>query len=382
MKIASIKAHAASIPLRVPRITAHEPMPAPHIILVEVKTDDGVTGIGQIHGGPAKDICMWVERFGEIVRGMDALAHVEVWEKLFLLTRPRPSGMFAKDGLPGPLPRLARPQIMAAIGGIDIALWDIKGKAAGLPVYRLLGAQNRPIPVYATGGYYIEGEPLDACAKEMASYVSDKGYRAVKLKVGGLAMKDDVTRVRLTREAIGKDIMLLLDLSAAYTIEEGIEFAREVEPYGVFWLEEPLHWYLQPADFKILANATLIPLAHCERELTRFTVRDYITSGGVRYVQFDSTRHAGFTEALRVAYLAEQLGARIAPHQVPELHAHLCAAFPNASFGCESSGTPDPMWAGMYKHRADLSNGYVRMDDKPGFGIEIDWDFINRHRVQ
>jgi L-alanine-DL-glutamate epimerase-like enolase superfamily enzyme len=381
MKITTIKVHAASVPLPVPRITAHEPLGPASVILVEVHTDDGPIGYGQIHGGPAKEICMWIERFAEIIRGMDALGHLAVWEKLFSLTHPRPNGMFAKDGLPGPLPRAARPQIMAAIGGIDIALWDIKGKAAGLPVYRLLGGENRPVLAYATGGYYLEGAPLDACAKEMGSYVADKGYGAVKLKVGGIAMKDDVTRVRLTREAIGKDAILLLDLSAAYDIDECIAFARQVEPFDIFWLEEPLHWHLQPADFHLLSTTTLIPLAHCERELTRFTVRDFITSGGVRYVQFDSTRHAGFTESLRIAVLAEQLGARIAPHQVPEIHAHLCAAFPSASFGVESNGTPDPMWAGMYKHRAQIRAGYVHLDDKPGFGIEIDWDFIARHRV-
>lgn len=176
MKITTIKTHAAAVPLPVPRVTAHEPLGPASVILVEVRTDDGLVGYGQIHGGPAKDICEWIACFAEIVRGMDALGHLEVWEKLFALTRPRPGGMFPADGLPPPLPRPARPQIMAAIGGIDIALWDIKGKAAGLPIYRLLGGANRPVLAYATGGYYREGATLEACAEEMGSYVADKGY--------------------------------------------------------------------------------------------------------------------------------------------------------------------------------------------------------------
>lgn len=380
MKIASIKTHAASIPFEVPRVTAHEPMRAASVILVEVQTDDGVAGCGQIHGAPIKEICEWVARFGEIVRGMDALGHLEVWERLFSLTTPRPGGTWGRDGLPPPLPRAARPQIMAAIGGIDIALWDIKGKAAGLPVYRLLGGANRPVLAYATGGYYRDGAPLDACAVELASSVA-AGYRAVKLKVGGQTIKDDVERVRLTREAIGKDTLLLLDLTGAYGIDDCIAFARTVEPYDIYWLEEPLYWYLQPADFQRLAAATPIPLAHCERELTRFTVRDFMTSGAVRFVQFDSTRHAGFTESLRIATLAEQLGVRIAPHQAPELHAHLCAAFPSASFAVESNGIPDPLWSGMYARRAQIRNSCVHLEEAPGFGIEIDWNFIDRHRV-
>ena len=379
MKIASIKPHPASIPFDVARVTAHEPMRHAAAILVEVATDDGITGVGQIHGAPQKEICEWVERLGEVALGMDALAHVDVWEKLFSLTCPRPGGYLGADGLPPPLPRGARPQITAAIAGIDLALWDVKGKAAGMPVYRLLGGSGKPVMAYATGGYYrIDGQP-ERFAEELASYIA-RGYRAVKIKVGGQTMAENIARVRIAREAIGTDALLLLDLTASMDVETCIRFARAVEPWDPYWIEEPLYWYLQAADFRRLADATPIPLAHGERELHRFTARDLITSGAIRYIQFDSTRHSGFTESLRVAMLAEQHGVRITPHQVPELHAHLCAAFPGSSFAVESNGTPDPLWAGMYRHRADLRDGHVHLEDRPGFGIEIDWEFIKRHR--
>src|SRR4029077_5119005 len=133
----------------------------------------GIAGYGQITSTPMKDICAWVARFGEIVMDMDALGDGEIWEKLCGLTSPRIGG--------GGLPRGARPQIMAAIGGIDMALWDIQGKAAGLPVFRLLGAENRPVFTYATGGYYIQGEKPNACAEELAGFVA-QGFKAVKLK--------------------------------------------------------------------------------------------------------------------------------------------------------------------------------------------------------
>lgn len=217
-------------------------------------------------------------------------------------------------------------------------------------------------------------------AEEVGSFVA-KGYRAVKIKVGGGTIGEDVERVRICREAIGKDTLLLLDCTAAYDLDAAIVFARAVERHDVFWLEEPLHWYLQPADFRRLAAATPIPLAHCERELHRFTVRDFIVGGAVRYVQFDATRHRGFTESLRIASLAEQHGVKISPHQVPELHAHLCAAFPRASFGVESNGVPDPLWSGMYERRAQIRDGYVHLEETPGFDVEIDWDFIRRHRA-
>ncbi len=380
MLITSIKPHPVSIAFKVPRTTAHEPMRHAAAVIVEVQTDEGVTGVGQIHGAPLKEICEWVEKLGAVARGMDALAHVEVWEKLFSLTTPRPHGFRAEDGLPPPLPRNARAQITAALAGIDLALWDIKGKAANMPVYRLLGATQKTVHAYATGGYYRVDSRIDGFAEEMAAFVA-KGYTAVKLKAGGQTLQEDVERVRLTREAIGPDTTLLLDCTAAYDVETAIAFARAVEPYRAFWFEEPLYWYLQPADFRRLAEAINLPLAHCEREMHRFSTRDYITTGGVKYVQFDSTRHGGFTESLRVAHLAEQLGARISPHQVPELHAHLCAAFPGTAYGCESNGDPDPLWLGLYKNRAEIKNGRVHLNDAPGFGIEIDWNFVAKHRA-
>jgi L-alanine-DL-glutamate epimerase-like enolase superfamily enzyme len=379
-KIAVIKTYPISVPLKKTLWTAHEELKDSSLILVEVRTDDGITGYGQIHGSPQKGICEWVARLGEVARGMEATANVAVWEKLFSLTSPRPGGMGGRDGLPPPLPRSARPQVMAALAGIDIALWDIRGKAAGMPVYRLLGAEKRPIFTYATGGYYQLGEPDRVYADELAGFVK-AGFRAVKLKTGGGSAAEEAKRVAAVRAAIGKDTLLMLDMNAPYDIDECIAFARAVEPSNVFWLEEPLHWYLQPADFVRLAAATHIPLAHGERELTRFTVRDFIASGAIRYVQFDSTRFAGFTEALRVAQLAEQHGVMIAPHTVPELHGHLVLAFPRCGFGVESHGDArrDPVSHHLYKEPVQTRDSHVHLNDKPGFGVEIDWSFVEKH---
>lgn len=379
-KIAEVKTHPVSVPLKHTLWTAHEELKDSSVILVEVRTEDGIAGYGPIHGSPQKAICEWVARFGEVIHGMEATASVAVWEKLFALTSPRPGGMGGRDGLPPPLPRSARPQVMAAIAGIDIALWDIRGKSAGLPVYRLLGAEKRPIFTYATGGYYHLGAPDGIYADELAGFVA-AGFRAVKLKTGGGTVAEEARRVRAVREAIGISVSLMLDMNAPYDLDDCIAFARAVEPLDVFWLEEPLHWYYQPADFVRLAAATRIPLAHGERELTRFTMRDFIASGAIRYVQFDATRYAGFTEALRVAALAEQHGVMIAPHTAPELHAHLVAAFPRCSFGVESHGdaTRDPVSFGLYRERLQVRDSHVHLNDKPGFGVEIDWEFVKRH---
>ncbi len=381
-RIASLATYMISVPREQPVWTAHEPSAAWNVILTELRTDDGLVGYGEIHGAPMPKICEWVERLGAVIRGMDALATVAVWERMFSVTSPRPGGIEGKDGMPPPAPRGERTQVMAAIGGIDIALWDLKGKAAGLPVYRLLGGENRPIFTYATGGYYRPGMTVADDAEGMAR-LQRQGYRGVKLKTGAGGVADEAQRIAAVRRAIGDEPLLMLDMNAAYDLPDCIEFARLVEPHRIFWLEEPLHWYLQPADFARLAAATPIPLAHGERELTRFTVRDFVTEGRIRYVQFDATRAGGFTEALRVAQLAEQHGVMVAPHTAPELHGHIVLAMPRCAFGVESHGgvENDPLAYGLFRDHPELRDGHLHLSDRPGFGLDVDWAFVDKYRI-
>jgi D-galactarolactone cycloisomerase len=382
-KIASVATFPVSVPRPEPVWTAQERSTAWNAILTQVATDDGLTGHGIVHAGPAPLVCDYIARFGAFVAGMDALATTAVWERLFALTWPRPGAIPVGPGgdpaIPAPVARADRTVAMAAIAGIDIALWDLKGKAAGVPVYRLLGGENRPLHTYATGGYY-RGVSDEAYGEELAAFL-ELGYRAVKLKCGAGSAEREAARIAAVRRVIGERPDLLLDMNAPYDLPECIEFARRVEPSNIFWLEEPLHWYLQPADFARLAAATPIPLAHGERELTRFTVRDFITIGKITYVQFDATRAAGFTEALRIAHLAEQHGAILAPHTAPEVHGHLVLAMPRASFGVESHGGPDtdPLHYGLFREHPHLHDGKLVISDKPGFGLEIDWDFVAKY---
>jgi L-alanine-DL-glutamate epimerase-like enolase superfamily enzyme len=379
MKITEVNTYPLRMELKEASWTAHEISGAATLTLFEVETDEGLVGYGEVQGGPQKTICDLAAAFGDCIKGMDPLGQMDIWQKLFSSTSPRPGGLGGWDGLPAPLPRGQRPQAMAAIGGIDIALWDIKGKAANMPIYKLLGGTRTSVFTYSTGGYYIEGAPLESCAEEFAQYV-EMGYRAVKLKTGAFSLKDELTRIKAVRDAIGPDVLLMLDMNAPYGVDDCIRFAHAVVPYDIFWLEEPLHWHLQPQDYVRLANASPIPLAHGEREWTRFTIRDFIDSGALAYVQFDSTRHAGFTESLRIAYYAEQKGVSIAPHTAPHLHAHLASAFGDAAFGAESHGGTDrhPIQHGLYTEHTTVKDGMVHLSDKPGFGVDIDWDFVRK----
>jgi D-galactarolactone cycloisomerase len=382
VKITEVVAHPLSVEIDEPSWTAHEFKQRAELVLVEVRTDEGLTGYGEIQSGPMTEVCRLVERFGEVVEGMDPRGHVAVWERLMKTTSPRPGGIGGWDDLPPPLPRGQRPQAMAALGGIDIALWDIKGKAADMPVFRLLGGTDTEVFTYATGGYYTEEKTAADDATELAGFVAD-GYDAVKLKTGALSLDAEVERVRRVREAIGEDVLLMLDMNATYDVDGCIRFAAAVEPYDVFWLEEPLHWYLQPADFARLAAATSIPLAHGEREWHRFTIREFIDSGAIRYVQFDSTRYGGFTESLRIAHYAEQNRVVVAPHTAPHVHAHLVSAFGEHAFAAESHGSHvrNPIQPAIYRGGPTVEDGRVHLTDDPGFGYTVDRDGVEECRA-
>ena len=338
-----------------------------YFIFVKLTTDNGITGIGECYCdtfGPKAMTAMIEDTFSRYVEGMDPFHLESMWRKVY------GSGFSMRPDI----------SLMGVLSGLEIALWDIKGKALGVPVWKLLGGDGKPLFSYATGGYYELDAPLHVCADELAHFVK-RGYKAVKLKTAGLSIEKEVERIRLTRAAIGNDVHLMLDMNAAYDLEDCIRYAHAVEPYNIYWLEEPLHWYLQPADFVTLAKNTTIPLAHGEREMTRFTARDFITSGALGFMQFDSTRFAGFTESLRVSYLAEQHGVRIAPHLVPEVHAHLISAFPRLGFGVESHGNADrdPLWFELFTERAQVKDGMVHLSDRPGFGFEIDWKTVKKY---
>jgi L-alanine-DL-glutamate epimerase-like enolase superfamily enzyme len=377
MKISEIVVHPMSMPAERVRWTAQEIMRRVELTLVEVRTDAGIVGLGEISTGPQSVVCKLLEEAAPLIKGMDALAIDAVWNKLFSITVPRPGGLGGWDGLPAPLPRNQRPQFMAAMAGIDIALWDIAGKAAGKPVFRLLGGTRADVHTYAVGGFYNDGAPLHACAEELAGFVA-KGFRAVKLKSGAYSIADEVARARAVRAAVGPDIQFMLDMNAPYDLDSCIRFAGEVARYDIYWLEEPLHWYLQPSDYLRLAKAITIPLAHGEREWHRFTVRDFIDAGAIGFVQFDCTRYAGFSEALRIARHAQEKGVLIAPHSAAHIQSHIASAFGDAAYGAESSGDDrnHPIHHRIFRGGAAHKGGRVHLSEAPGFGLEVDWKAV------
>ena len=382
MKITDIKVHGIAAQLERAFWMSLEPYTMAAEIIVEVETDAGVTGIGQIHGRPMETIAAILNGgFKELLMGEDPLLHERIWQRLFSMTHSREWARFSRASGQPHFGGGNRPQMLAALAGIDLALWDIKGKAAGLPLWRMLGGQDSRVPCYASGGYYEEDAPverqMEAMVEEMTGYAR-LGYPAVKMKVGGMSIAEDYRRIEAVRRAL-PDVDIMLDANMGYDVNSAVRAARTFEPLGIRWFEEPVHWYDWVFGVKEVARSTTIPIAAGESQMHLWDSRDLILHGGIRIMQFDSTRAGGLTELLRIAAYAAAHGVLLAPHHDPQIHGHVLAALSNGHIQ-EVFPNPvrDPLWEQLFIDLPRIENGVMEMNEKPGFGFELNREAMKR----
>jgi L-alanine-DL-glutamate epimerase-like enolase superfamily enzyme len=329
--------------------------------VLKLHTDQGITGIGISGGKPGEKELL--ATFCEQVAGMDPFMTEQIWAKLW---SPKISG---RRGLE-----------TRALSAIDFALWDIKAKAASLPLYVLLGGARTAVPTYVAGGYYGPGKGLDGLAEEMLGYVR-QGARAVKMKVGALSPRDDAARVKLVREAIGPDVKLMVDANCAYRYYDAITFGRLVADYDVFWFEEPV----QPDDYegmRKIAAAVPLTLAAGENEYNKHGFRDLVATGAVGILQPDARYTGGITEFMKIAALAQAHSLDISPHGDQQTHLHLVAAIPNILMIEFYPKEFDPMFGNVYLDTPDLSkDGTVTVPSAPGNGCEPNEKQLAKYRV-
>ncbi|MXX23995.1 MAG: mandelate racemase/muconate lactonizing enzyme family protein [Caldilineaceae bacterium SB0668_bin_21] len=266
------------------------------------------------------------------------------------------------------------------ICAIDIALWDLIGKAVGRPVYQLLGGYRDSIPAYIAGGYYEEGKGLRELAEEMEENLT-LGAKAIKMKVGGVPINEDVERVRVVRETIGPDVKLLVDANNAYKAHEAIEMARKMEKYEPFWFEEPV----APDDYRghaRVARSTTVPIATGENEYTRYGFRDLIEREGAAIINADAQILGGITEFMQVAALTSAEDLVIAPHGAQEVHVHLVCAINNGLILEFYRETVDPLRMQIFEETMKLdADGNVDAPDRPGLGITPNYELLKQYRV-
>ena len=332
-----------------------------NIAITKIETDIGITGYGIGRNNPGENAMR--QQFLATLIGKDPTNTAAVWANLW---SPK---LYGRRG-----------QETKALSSIDMALWDIKGKIAGLPIWRLLGGYRNRIPTYVAGGYYSKGKGLKDLQQEMANHV-ERGARGVKMKIGAVEIAEDIERIKAVRQVLGPDIKLMIDANCAYTYFDAIRLAKRAEEFDIYWFEEAV----QPDDyegFTKLSRATSIPLATGENEYTKHGFRDLIATQAISFLQPDARYMGGVTEFMKVAAMAEAHGLVICPHGDQQAHIQLLGAIPNAHLLEFYPKELNPMFGSVYKHTPDLNDdGTVTIPDVPGMGSDPNEKMLERYRV-
>lgn len=345
--------------------------------ILEIETRDGVIGWGECYG-PAHVAKAFIDtQFGPRIVGRDAFDAEVIWEDLYNRIKDYGSSGMA----------------IAAISGIDIALWDIIGKGCGKPIHKLIGGAFRDsVQAYATGLYFIDMDRLIEEAVEEAQGYVEEGFSAIKMKIGLGSPKLDIARVEAVRKAIGEDIRLMVDANHCFTVPAAIRLGRELEQLNVEWFEEPI----SPEDldgYVEVTRALDMAVAGGENEYTRWGFRDIVARKAMDIIQPDVCAAGGFSECRKIAALATAHGVECVPHAWGSVIGvaatlHFIAALPDQPpsfrpmpplFEFEQCENP---------FRDDLSvepivqqKGVVQIPTAPGLGIEIKRSVLEKHTV-
>ena len=360
LRITDVRVHTLKFPGKTPRIRnsiIESGGGAPGMELLELHTNQGIVG-HSMPKGPKSSI---LSRAFSRIEGQNPFDVERLWDR-----------MFQHNNKP-----VAKGDYIKSIGSLDMAIWDIVGKALDMPVTKLLGGFHKQIRVYAAGGYYSEGKSVADLVKEMEGYV-DEGFRAVKMKVGGISFNEDVERVRAVREGIGPGIDLMIDANNKWRAYEAIRFGRAVEKYDLFWFEEPV----VPDDFAGCAEvrqALDVPIVAGENEFTRWGCRDLITAKSADILNPDTVKAGGITELRKIAALASAFHIPVAPHGAPEMAMHLVASTSNALImetypGIKSQYNP-------LLPLQPVADGHITVPDTPGLGLDVDPKLVAKYRV-
>jgi L-alanine-DL-glutamate epimerase-like enolase superfamily enzyme len=360
LKITSLTTACYRIPLPVPLSdSTHGRLTHFQLVTVQLRDDDGGEGLGYTytvgHGGVA--IRAVVERDLEpLLVGADSGDIDDLWDRMW-----RRLHYVGRGGMAS-----------FAISAVDIALWDLQARRQELPLWKMLGATMNQVPVYA-GGIDLQFTE-DELLRQTETFL-EKGFRAIKMKVGRADLQEDLKRVAAMRKTLGPDFPLMADANMIWTVEQAITAARELRQYDLHWLEEPT----APDDFPghaRIANEGGIPIAAGENLHTHREFEMLIASGGVAFPEPDVANIGGITAWLRVAKLAEQSGLPVTSHGVHDLHVHLLAAVPNPSYlEYHGFGLND-----FLVNPLPIANGFAVASDRPGHGVELDWDALQKHR--
>jgi L-alanine-DL-glutamate epimerase-like enolase superfamily enzyme len=366
-RIAEVRAELLRMPLPRPMMSGSSSGkkggPVSHINMpvVFITTEDGVRGLGyawSLLGGATATRCVLKDDFAPLLIGEDALDNERLWDKLY-----RRLQTVGRVGL-----------VTQAMSAVDLALWDIKGRVAGLPVHKLLGGRRESAPCYGSDGgwlYMSVGEMLAA----FEGYLG-RGMMGVKMKIGHEDYREDVRRVREVRKALGDEAWIAVDANQKWDFPTAMRVGRELEQLGVAWFEEPMLCEDIPVHAR-LAAALDIPVAMGETLGSRFEFDAYIRAGAADILQPDIVRVGGITEMVKIAALGDVAGLPLAPH-------HMMESTIQVACGVMASAPIEymPWIAGAFSEPARIENGRMYPPEGPGLGLAIPEETIQRCRVE
>lgn len=358
--IESVTVHFVSIPLEQPLITAAFPIPAIDTAMMCVRTRGGLEGWAWSFAfgrGKVASLVRMMEDLGTLVVGRDALATEALWQKMFNAV-----GFIGTRGVAA-----------AAMSAIDTACWDVKGKAAGLPVYKLLGGYRDSVETYASQGLWLD-RSRDDLAREAGRYM-EQGFTAVKMRAGKANEDEDVDRIRAVREAIGSDGKLMVDVNQAWDLKQALRMTRKLADLDLFWLEEPMP-YQRLDDYRQLSAAAPMPVCTGESFYFKDEILRAVAHRSTDYIMPDMMRMGGVTEWIKVAHACEQYSVKVTPHLFMEHASHLAAACANVVWQ-----EYQPWWQPVMKQPIAFEKGVIRLSSSPGFGFEPDPKALGRFRV-
>jgi len=361
MKITHVTTRALRTPADNPLVVG---LPAPtdtrEFVTLELGTDQGAVGLGlTFFGGaltPALKVA--VDELARLTVGEDPTQVEAITAKL-----RRAAGSSGPGGI-----------FTLALSAVDIACWDLKGKAMNQSVCALLGGLRDRVATYASGAL-MRPHPVDYLAKA-GPRLRDMGFRQMKMQCGSEpTVAASVERVRVMRDAIGPDIDLMCDINQLWSVNQAIEIGRRIEPYHLFWLEDPTTHDDYPGMARI-ADALTTPIAAGEYHYGIVPFRHLLEHRSIDIVMIDLLRAGGITQWMKIAGMAEAFNLPVVSHLVPEIHVHLVAAIPN---GLTVEYMP---WTlNLYEQTPPIEGGQLVVPKKPGLGLAFDQAAMKRYQV-
>ena len=345
-----------------PHWVSHFIVPTANELLIKIKTNNGNSGFGVATS--YTDIKPIIKPFTNglqnLIIGEDPFCPEKIYDKIFKLTDTR---MSSEKGW-------SRESLIRISAALDIACWDLIGKAANIPLYKLFGGYRNKVPVYVTCAYYRDGKDEIELRDELKKLI-DIGHQSFKVKVGGLSIKEDAKRLETIRNEIGNQKDLMIDVNRAWDLKTAIEGVEELKKFNPTWIEEPVRWEDDRRNLKLLSKQTDIPLSGGESEITIYGCRSMIEEEAIQILQFDCTMFGGFTNGKKLSALCEINHIDIAPHHDCYIHAPLVASTPSGRIVESFDDERDPIQSELFENQHKMSNGWIYLNENPGLGFDI-----------